>query len=181
MNGIATAQRGVLIRPATAGDMAAITRIYAFAVKHGTATFEIEPPDEAEMTCRYAALAADGYPYLVAERGGAIAGYAYVGIYRARPAYRSTVEDSIYIAPEFHRQGLGSALLMRLIADAELRGFRQMIAVIGDSAQVPSIAVHASAGFAHIGTLRSVGFKQGRWLDTVLMQRPLGSSDTAPP
>jgi L-amino acid N-acyltransferase YncA len=181
MNEATTAGHGVLIRPAIAADMAAITRIYAFAVKHGTATFEIEPPDEAEMARRHAALAAEGYPYLVAERGRTIAGYAYAGIYRARPAYRSTVEDSIYIAPEFHRQGLGSVLLMRLIAEAEHRGFRQMIAVIGDSAQVPSIAVHAKAGFAHIGTLRSVGFKQGRWLDTVLMQRSLGSSDTAPP
>jgi phosphinothricin acetyltransferase len=181
MNEATTAAHGVLIRPATAADMAAITRIYAFAVKHGTATFEIEPPDEAEMARRHAALAAEGYPYLVAERAGAIAGYAYAGVYRARPAYRSTVEDSIYIAPEFQRQGLGFVLLMRLIAEAEQRGFRQMIAVIGDSAQMPSIAVHAKARFAHIGTLPSVGFKHGRWLDTVLMQRPLGNSDTTPP
>jgi L-amino acid N-acyltransferase YncA len=181
MNETATARHGVLIRPAAAADMAAITRIYAFAVEQGTATFEIEPPDAAEMTRRHAALAAGGYPYLVAERSGSIAGYAYGGIYRARPAYRWTIEDSIYIAPEFHRQGIGSALLVRLIAEAEQRGFRQMIAVIGDSAQMPSIAVHARAGFAHIGTVRSVGFKHGRWLDTVLMQRPLGSGDTAPP
>jgi len=181
MNETTTARHGVLIRPAVAGDMAAITGIYAFAVKHGTATFEIDPPDEPEMARRHAALAADGYPYLVAERGGSIAGYAYAGVYRARPAYRWSVEDSIYIAPEFHRQGIGSALLGRLIVEAERRGFRQMIAVIGDSAQKPSIAVHARAGFIHIGTLRSVGFKHGRWLDTVLMQRPLGSSDMAPP
>jgi L-amino acid N-acyltransferase YncA len=171
----------VRIRPAVPDDIAAITRIYTFAVEHGTATFEIDPPDEAEMARRHAALAADGYPYLVAERGGAIAGYAYAGTYRARPAYRWSVEDSIYIAPEFHRQGIGSALLTRLIAESGARGFRQMIAVIGDSAQIPSIAVHARAGFAHIGTLRAVGFKHGRWLDTVLMQRPLGSGDTAPP
>jgi phosphinothricin acetyltransferase len=176
------ARHGVLIRPAAASDTAAITRIYAFAVEHGTATFEIEAPDEAEMARRFAELAANGYPYLVAEqRGGLIAGYAYAGIYRARPAYRWSVEDSIYIAPEFHRQGIGSALLRRLIAAAEQRGFRQMIAVIGDSAQIPSIAVHARAGFADVGTLRAVGFKHGRWLDTVLMQRPLGSGDTAPP
>jgi L-amino acid N-acyltransferase YncA len=175
------APRGVLIRPAGAADMAEITRIYAFAVEHGTATFEIDPPDEAEMARRYAALAGDGYPYLVAERGGSIAGYAYAGRYRARPAYRWSVEDSIYIAPEFHRQGIGSALLGRLVAESEARGFRQMIAVIGDSAQLPSIAVHARAGFAHIGILRAVGFKHGRWLDTVLMQRPLGNGDTAPP
>ena len=175
------ASHGVLIRPAAPADIAAITRIYAAAVNHGTATFEIDPPDQAEMARRHAALAAGGYPYLVAERGGLIAGYAYAGTYRARPAYRWSVEDSIYIAPEFYRQGIGSALLARLIAEAEQRGFRQMIAVIGDSAQVPSIAVHAKAGFAHIGTLRSVGFKHGRWLDTVLMQRPLGSGDVAPP
>jgi L-amino acid N-acyltransferase YncA len=133
------------------------------------------------MARRHAALAAGGYPYLVAEHRGAIAGYAYAGTYRARPAYSWSVEDSIYIAPDFQRQGIGSALLMRLIAESELRGFRQMIAVIGDSAQVPSIAVHAKAGFAHIGTLRAVGFKHGRWLDTVLMQRPLGSGEMAPP
>ena len=175
------APRGVLIRPASAADMAEITRIYAFAVEHGTATFEIDPPDEAEMARRHAALAGDGYPYLVAERGGSIAGYAYAGMYRARPAYRWSVEDSIYIAPEFHRQGIGSALLTRLVAESEARSFRQMIAVIGDSAQAPSIAVHARAGFAHIGILRAVGFKHGRWLDTVLMQRPLGNGDTAPP
>lgn len=177
----AAARHGFLIRPAAKSDIAAITRIYAFAVKHGTATFEIDPPDDAEMEHRYAALAAGGYPFLVAERGGSIAGYAYAGTYRARPAYRWSVEDSIYVAPEFHRQGIGSALLMRLIAESEARGFRQMIAVIGDSAQVPSIAVHAKAGFAHIGTLRAVGFKHGRWLDTVLMQRPLGSGGTASP
>lgn len=176
-----TAHSGVLIRPAAAADIAAVARIYAFAVKHGTATFEIDPPDEAEMARRHAALVDRGYPYLVAERDGSIAGYAYAGTYRARPAYRWSVEDSIYIAPEFFRQGVGSALLMRLIAEAEARGFRQMIAVIGDSAQIPSIAVHAEAGFAHIGTLRSVGFKHGRWLDTVLMQRALGAGAMAPP
>lgn len=171
----------VLIRPAAAADIAAIARIYAFAVKHGTATFEIDPPGEAEMARRHAVLAERGYPYLVAERGGVIAGYAYAGTYRARPAYRWSVEDSIYIAPEFHRQGIGSALLVGLIAEAGSRGFRQMIAVIGDSAQIPSIAVHAKAGFVHIGTLRAVGFKHGRWLDTVLMQRALGAGDGAPP
>lgn len=175
------ASHGILIRPAAPADIAAITRIYAAAVKDGTATFEIDPPDQAEMARRHAELASGGYPYLVAERSGLIAGYAYAGTYRARPAYRWSVEDSIYIAPEFYRLGIGSALLARLIAEAEQRGFRQMIAVIGDSAQVPSIAVHAKAGFAHIGTLRSVGFKHGRWLDTVLMQRPLGNGDVAPP
>jgi len=171
----------VRIRPAGPGDIAAITRIYADAVAHGTASFELDPPEEAEMARRQQALLADRYPYLVAERAGLVAGYAYAGPYRARPAYRWSVEDSLYIAPQFHRQRIGSLLLARLIEEAEKRGFRQMIAVIGDSAQTASIALHERAGFALIGSLRSVGFKHGRWLDTVLMQRPLGSADATPP
>lgn len=169
------------IRPAVAADIAAITRIYAHAVEYGTATFEIEPPDEAEMARRLRVLQQNGYPYLVAERAGSIAGYAYAGAYRARPAYHWSVEDSIYVAPDMQRQRVGSQLLASLIEAAESGGFRQMIAVIGDSAQAPSIAVHERAGFAHIGTLRSVGFKHGRWLDTVLMQRTLGSGAALPP
>jgi L-amino acid N-acyltransferase YncA len=169
------------IRPAIAADIAAITRIYAHAVEHGTATFEIEPPDETEMARRLHALQQNGYPYLVAERAVSIAGYAYAGAYRARPAYHWSVEDSIYVAPDMQRQRVGSQLLAHLIEAAASRGFRQMIAVIGDSAQTPSIAVHERAGFSHIGTLRSVGFKHGRWLDTVLMQRALGSGATLPP
>jgi L-amino acid N-acyltransferase YncA len=171
----------LIVRGAQPADIPDITRIYAHAVEFGTATFEITPPDEAEMARRQQALLADGYPYLVAERDRMIAGYAYVGPYRARPAYRWSVEDSIYVAPEFYRRRIGSTLLERLIAEADRRGYRQMIAVIGDSAQTASIAVHAKAGFTHIGTLRSVGFKHGRWLDTVLMQRALGRGDTAPP
>ena len=169
------------IRPAAAGDIPAITRIYAHAVEYGTATFEIEPPDEAEMARRLRGLLKNGYPYLVAERAGAIAGYAYAGAYRARPAYHWSVEDSIYVAPDMQRQRIGSQLLARLIEEAEKAGFRQMIAVIGDSAQTPSIAVHARAGFSHIGTLRAVGFKHGRWLDTVLMQRKLGRGAATTP
>lgn len=169
------------IRPAAAGDIPAITRIYAHAVEHGTASFEIEPPDEAEMARRLRTMLDNDYPYLVAERAGAIAGYAYAGAYRARPAYHWSVEDSIYVAPDMQRQRIGSQLLARLIEEAEQRRFRQMIAVIGDSAQAPSIAVHASAGFTHIGTLRAVGFKHGRWLDTVLMQRALGDGAATPP
>jgi len=169
------------IRPAVAADISAITRIYAHAVEYGTATFEIEPPDEAEMARRLRGLLENGYPYLVAERAGAIAGYAYAGAYRARPAYHWSVEDSIYVAPDMQRQRIGSQLLARLIEAPDKRGFRQMIAVIGDSAQTASIAVHASAGFAHVGTLRAVGFKHGRWLDTVLMQRALGSGAATPP
>jgi L-amino acid N-acyltransferase YncA len=166
------------VRP---GDIAAITRIYADAVRHGTASFEVEPPDETEMARRQQALIANGYPYLVAESAGTVAGYAYAGPYRARPAYRWTVEDSVYVGPEFHRRGLGTRLLARLIADAQAGGFRQIIAVIGDSAQTASIALHERAGFAHIGTMRAVGFKHDKWLDTVLMQRALGKGDTAPP
>ncbi len=169
------------IRPAGPQDIAAITRIYADAVAHGTATFEIEPADEAEMARRQQALLASGLPYLVAEQAGVVAGYAYAGRYHARPAYRWTVEDTIYVAPAFHRRGVGRLLMTRLIVEAEARGFRQMIAVIGDSGNAASIALHAAVGFQSIGTLQSVGFKHGRWLDTVLMQRPLGSADATPP
>ena len=169
------------IRSATAGDIPAITRIYEDAVLHGTASFEIEPPDEAEMARRQLALLDGGYPYLVAERDGAVLGYAYAGAYRPRPAYRFSVENSIYIARRVQRQGIGRALLVRLILEAEARGFRQMIAVIGDSAQAPSIELHRALGFRLIGTIEAVGFKHGRWLDTVLMQRPLGLGATAAP
>ncbi len=133
------------------------------------------------MTRRQHTLLAKGLPYLVAEQAGIVAGYAYAGYYHARPAYRWTVEDTIYVAPAFQRRGLGRLLMTRLIGEAEARGFRQMIAVIGDSANAASIAVHAAVGFRLIGTLQSVGFKHGRWLDTVLMERPLGSADATPP
>jgi phosphinothricin acetyltransferase len=171
----------VSIRPAGPADIAAITRIYAHAVEHGTASFELEPPDRSEMARRQQELLTNGYPYLVAERAGAVAGYAYAGPYRARPAYHWSLEDSIYVAPGLHRQGIGRLLLDRLIAQAQMRGFRQLIAVIGDSAQAASVAVHVATGFRLVGTLQSVGFKHGRWLDTVLMQRPLGSGDATPP
>jgi L-amino acid N-acyltransferase YncA len=171
----------IFIRAAGPNDLAAITRIYAYAVRHGTASFEIDPPDQDEMMRRFEALVAGGFPYLVAERAGALAGYAYAGTYRARPAYRFTVEDSIYVAAEQQRRGIGGALLDRLIAEAEGRGFRQMIAVIGDSDQPGSIALHAGAGFRIIGTLDRVGFKFDRWLDCVLMQRALGADATTQP
>src|SRR5690348_16319385 len=171
----------VIIRPAGPGDIAAITRIYADAVLHGTASFEIEPPAEAEMLRRQSTLLSNGYPYFAAKIEGLVAGYAYAGPYRARPAYKWSVEDSIYVAPDMHRKGIGGLLLDKLIAESERRGFRQMIAVVGDSAQVASIAVHERAGFRHIGTLRSVGFKHGKWLDTVLMQRALAEGDTRTP
>jgi L-amino acid N-acyltransferase YncA len=169
------------IRSAQPRDLAAITAIYDHAVRHGTASFEIEPPDQQEMTRRYETLRAGGYPYLVAEPGGEVMGYAYAGPYRARPAYDWSIEDSIYIAPQAQRQGIGGALLERLIAEAEAGGFRQMIAVIGDSANAASIELHRRAGFRMVGTFDNVGFKFGRWLDSVLMQRPLGIGATAAP
>jgi phosphinothricin acetyltransferase len=169
------------IRPANPRDIAAITRIYAHAVHHGTASFELDPPDEAEMARRYETLAAGGFPYIVAEHDGEVAGYAYAGPYRARPAYRFTVEDSVYIAPQMQRRGIGQALLGALIAESEARAFRQMIAVIGDSGQTASIALHKAAGFRLVGTIEAVGFKFDRWLDSVLMQRALGPGTTTVP
>jgi phosphinothricin acetyltransferase len=173
--------RDILLRAARAADVPSITRIYAEAVINGTASFELTAPDETEMAQRFETLVGNGYPYLVAEHAGAVAGYAYAGPYRARPAYKWTVENSIYVAPAFHRRGIGLALLRRLIAESEQRGYRQMIAVIGDSAQAPSIALHAAAGFTPVGTLRAVGFKHGKWLDTPLMQIALGKGDAGPP
>ena len=169
------------IRPAGLDDIAAITRIYAHAVRHGTASFEIDPPDQDEMTRRWRALVDGGYPYLVAQVDADVAGYAYAGAYRARPAYRWTVEDSVYIAPDAHRRGLGRALLARLIEESEARGFRQMIAVIGDSRNTASIELHRTLGFGMVGNFVSVGFKHRRWLDSVLMQRALGAGDMTTP
>jgi L-amino acid N-acyltransferase YncA len=172
----------MLIRPAEPRDIPAITRVYAHSVLHGTASFELEPPDEPEMTHRFDALHTGGFPYLVAEADGAVAGYAYAGPYRARPAYRFTVEDSVYIAPDAQGRGIGRALLERLLTESERRGYRQMVAVIGDSAQTPSIALHRALGFRPIGTFVAVGFKFGRWLDSVLMQKELGDgANSAPP
>jgi L-amino acid N-acyltransferase YncA len=170
-----------LVRAAGPADTPAITRIYADAVAHGTASFEVEPPDEAEMARRQRTLLDGGFPYLVAEIDGRVAGYAYAGPYRERPAYRWTVEDSVYVAAEAQRRGIGRALLERLVEEAERRGSRQMIAVIGDSRQTASIELHRALGFGLIGTFVSVGYKHGRWLDTVLMQRPLGPGDTTAP
>jgi L-amino acid N-acyltransferase YncA len=172
---------GMLIRPATLADIPAITRIYAHAVEYGTASFELTAPDEAEMARRMDKMLGVDFPYLVAELDGRIAGYAYATLYRERPAYRKTVEDSVYIAPDMHRRGIGLALLNALVEAATARGFRQMIAVIGDSAQAGSIGLHEAAGFHHVGNLENVGFKHGRWLDTVLMQKALGEGATTEP
>jgi L-amino acid N-acyltransferase YncA len=160
------------IRAATAADIPAITAIYAHAVRFGTASFEIDPPDVAEMGERFAVLAAGGFPYLVAATDTGIAGYAYAGPYRTRVAYRNTVEDSVYLGPQFHRRGIGRALLDRLVTESEARGYRQMVAVIGDSSQV---------GFRMVGTLEAVGHKFGRWIGTVLMQRALGEGAATQP
>ena len=162
------------IRPATPADLAAITAIYADAVRFGTATFDLIPPDLAEMTRRFGVLMEGGFPYLVAALEGRVIGYAYAGAYRPRPAYRFTVENSVYLQPAIHRRGIGLQLLQRLITECETRGYRQMIAVIGDSANAGSIGVHTRCGFRMIGTHPNVGFKFGRWLDTVMMQRALG-------
>jgi len=170
------------ICPATISDVPAIARIYAHAVAHGTASFELEAPDEAEMARRMQTLLAGGFPYLVAERDGTLAGYAYAGPYRARPAYRLTVENSVYVAPDMQRRGIGAVLLEALIAASAACGFRQMIAVIGDSTkQAASIGLHAACGFRHVGILENVGHKHGRWLDSVLMQRALGPGGATAP
>ncbi len=170
-----------IIRPATTADIPTITAIYAEAVAVGTASFEVIPPDEVEMGRRFDRLAAGGFPYVVAELAGAILGYGYAGPYRDRPAYRNTLEDSVYLAAAARGQGIGGALLGRLIEESTDRGFRQMVAVIGDTANVASIRLHKAAGFEMTGTLRDVGFKHGRWLDTVIMQRALGAGADTPP
>jgi L-amino acid N-acyltransferase YncA len=169
------------IRSATAADLPFITEIYEHAVRYGTATFELIPPDLAEMMRRFNVLMDGGFPYLVAALEGRVAGYAYAGAYRPRPAYRFTVENSVYLEPASHRRGIGLQLLQRLINESEQRGYRQMIAVIGDSANAGSIGVHTRCGFQMIGTHPSVGFKFGRWLDTVMMQRALGDGATTLP
>lgn len=170
----------ITVRPATVADIPAITAIYEPAVRTGTASFELEAPDGAEMARRFQAIQAGGYPYLVAEEDGRVLGYAYAGAYRPRPAYRHTVENSIYVAPDVQRRGVGKILLEALVKDCEARGFRQMIAVIGDSAQEPSIALHMALGFRLVGVAEAVGFKHGRFLDQVLMQRALGKGKSEP-
>lgn len=177
-----TTMSELTIRSATAADIPAITAIYGFEVREKTASFELTAPDEAEMARRLTALTTGGFPYLVATVDGHLAGYAYAGPYRPRPAYRYTVEDSVYLDPAYYHRGIGRALLTELIAECTMRGFRQIIAVIGDSANAASIGLHRSAGFAMIGTHPNVGFKFGRWLDSVQMQLAIGEgARTVPP
>lgn len=169
------------VRPAADGDVDAIAAIYGHHVLRGTASFETELPEAAEMARRRAALLEADYPYLVAEHGGEVIGYAYASAYRPRAAYRDTVENSVYLRPDVVGQGIGSLLLTALIEACEARGYRQMVAVVGGNANVASIRLHERHGFRLVGTLRSVGHKHGSWLDTVLLQRTLGAGDTAAP
>lgn len=171
----------VSIRPVDDADMAAIQAIYAHHVLHGLASWEETPPDLAEMIRRRNAIVADGYPYLTADAGGEVLGYAYVSKYRPRPAYRHTVENSVYVAEAAQRRGAGKALLAALIETCTAMGFRRMVAIIGDSANSPSIGLHERAGFAHVGTIPACGHKHGQWLDQVIMQLALGPGDATPP
>ncbi|HSS63414.1 MAG TPA: GNAT family N-acetyltransferase [Gammaproteobacteria bacterium] len=162
------------LRPATSEDMAHVQEIYALEVLGGVVSFELEPPDVNEMRRRFQVAREAGYPYLLASMGTRVAGYAYAGPYRPRPAYRFTVENSVYVAPWARRRGVASRLLEALISECQALPFRQMVAIIGDSDNAASIELHRKAGFRLVGTLRGVGYKFDRWLDTVIMQRALG-------
>ena len=170
-----------VIRPCTEQDIPQITAIYRPEVLERTASWELEPPDVAEMLKRRAAILVGGYPYLVAVEGETVLGYAYASAFRTRPAYRSTVENSIYVAPFAWRRGVARALMLALIAECEARGFRQMVGVIGGSQNEASIRTHLALGFSIIGTLPGTGYKLGQWLDTVLVQRTLGDGRTTVP
>ena len=169
------------VRPATTADFPAIHAIYAHHVLKGLASFEEQAPAQDELLRRYRDITAGGLPYLAAELDGVVAGYGYCALYRTRSAYRYTLEDSVYVRHDMLGRGVGSALLGELVRRCEGLGYRQIIAVIGDSANAGSIGLHAAHGFLRTGTLRSVGFKFGRWVDSVIMQRPLGSGDAGPP
>jgi L-amino acid N-acyltransferase YncA len=169
------------VRPSTDDDLPAITAIYAHGVLHGTGTFELTPPSEQEMAERRRDVLAKGWPWLVAERGGQVLGYAYASPFRPRLAFRYCLEDSIYLAPEAQGQGVGTCLLAELMARCEAAGARQMLAVIGDSQNLGSIGLHRRLGFEPAGLLHSAGWKFERWLDVVMMQRSLGRADQAAP
>jgi phosphinothricin acetyltransferase len=171
----------MLVRDSREEDVPALTAIYAHWVRHGRASFELDPPTEAEMARRRRAVLDQGYDHLVAEAGGRVLGYAYAAAFRTRPAYRFTVENSVYVAPGLHRAGAGRALMEALIARCMAKGFRLMVAVIGDSANAASIGLHAAMGFRHAGLLPGTGWKHGRWVDTVLMTRPLGEGTASAP
>jgi len=171
----------MILRPSTDADLPAITAIYAYAVMHGTGTFELEAPDEAEMARRRADVLSKGLPWLVAEEAGRLLGYAYANHFRPRRAYRFCLEDSIYLINDARGRGIGRLLLAELLARCEAAGARQMLAVIGDSANGGSIGVHLALGFEHTGLLKASGWKFERWLDVVLMQRALGTGAATPP
>jgi phosphinothricin acetyltransferase len=175
------ARDSIAIRPATEADMDAVAGIYAHHVRHGRASFETEPPATAEMRRRRADIVGRGLPYLVATGGDGVLGYAYAGPYRPRAAYANTVENSVYLHPDAVGQGIGRRLLAALIEACEALGLRQMVAVVGDSANLPSIRLHQALGFRMVGVLRDVGHKHGVWLDSVLLQRSLGDGGTSPP
>lgn len=170
-----------MIREATESDLPTVQAIYADAVLHGFASFEIEPPSLAEMTRRWNAVRDAELPYVVAEHDGKVVGYAYAGVYRPRPAYRYSAECSVYVDPAFGGRGFGSSLMAEVIASAGAAGYRQLIAVIGDSGNIASRRLHQGLGFRDVGTLEAVGFKHGRWLDTVYMQRALGEGARTDP
>lgn len=176
-----TTKASAWVRDGAEADIAAIQAIYAHYVMFELASFEEVVPDASEMARRRAEIAARRLPYLVAEVGGVVKGFAYAAPYRARSAYRFTVEDSIYVAPGAAGQGLGRLLLAQVIERSTALGYRQMIAVIGDSANTASINLHGKLGFRPVGVLTAAGFKLGRWVDSVIMQRPLGAADTTPP
>lgn len=169
------------IRDSAPADLSSIAAIYAHHVLHGTGSFEIEPPNLAEIARRREDVLANGFCHLVAERGGEVVGFAYLNYFRMRPAYRFSAENSVYVRAGLARQGIGGALMQALVTRAQVRGIRQIIAVIGDSANTGSIGLHAACGFRFAGLLRASGWKFDRWLDTVLMQREIGESDRAPP
>jgi phosphinothricin acetyltransferase len=169
-----------LIRPANSADLPAITTIYGHHVQHGRGSFELDAPDLAEMTRRLADVLAKNLPYLVASQGAQVLGFAYANAFRPRPAFRFLVEDSVYIHPDHAGQGLGRALLAELMRRCEVLGIRQMLAVIGDSANAGSIGLHRSLGFEHTGVLKASGWKHDQWLDTVFMQKTLGTGSTTP-
>lgn len=171
----------ITVRAAGRDDMPAVQAIYAHHVLNGLGTFEEKPPSLDEMTRRWQAVVEADMPYLVAVDDGAVMGYAYAGVYRPRPAYRYAVEDSVYVAPGAARRGHGRRLVETLIAHCTAKGFRQMLAVIGDRDNLGSVGLHRHLGFAEVGRLPSVGFKFGRWVDVVVMQRALGDGDTTPP
>jgi phosphinothricin acetyltransferase len=171
----------VEVRAATSADLPAILEIYAHHVRHGLASFEEVPPSSDELRRRFDDVRSRSLPWLAADFGGVLAGYGYCAPYRSRSAYRYSLEDSVYVRQGSEGRGVGSALLAALIREAEALGYRQLIAVIGDSGHAASINLHASLGFMRVGMLRSVGFKLGRWVDSVLMQRPLGAGDATPP